>query len=157
MAADTGIKDDLATHTKGIFRKKVSIATMLAWSKARLLSWLRQLTFHNATVQEYISKPMLLTHNKKDRKDALDLFKGVLIYMGDRSNKAKLSQDALALDIGICRANTLIESMMPLLQSSSAGQARGFATRFSCSCASRQQAIPSRLCKTSTQKSTFGH
>jgi hypothetical protein len=60
---------------------------------------------------------MLLTLVKKDKKDALDLFKEVsfpllwylplnrhpqvLMYMGDKSNKQKLSQDQLALSIGM--------------------------------------------------------
>ncbi len=44
---------------------------------------------------------MLLTHKKNDRKDALEIFKLVLVYMGDRSNKTKQTQDQIALEIGL--------------------------------------------------------
>lgn len=60
----------LNQHKKGIiFKKKVSIATMLAWSK------------------ESIPSPMLLTLRKSHRKDALDLFKLVQMGMGDRNSR----------------------------------------------------------------------
>eukprot|EP00053_Salpingoeca_punica_P012173 m.109026 g.109026 ORF g.109026 m.109026 type:complete len:520 (-) comp15879_c0_seq1:485-2044(-) len=65
-------KANLSTHKRGlIIKKKVSIATMLSWSK------------------ELIKSPMLLTHNKKDRKDAIELFKSVQMYMGDRKSQGK--------------------------------------------------------------------
>ncbi len=50
--------------------------------------------------QEPISKPMLLTLNKKESKDALDLFKNVLTYMGDRQSKQPRDQIQIGHDIG---------------------------------------------------------
>lgn len=64
--------DMLNQHKKGIiFKKKVSIASMLAWSK------------------EMIPSPMLLTLRKTHRKDALDLFKLVQMGMGDRGSRSR--------------------------------------------------------------------
>lgn len=63
--------ENLSTHRKGFFRKKVSIASMLAWSK------------------EGIKVPMLMTLKGKDKKDALEMFKLVQMYMGDRQTKFK--------------------------------------------------------------------
>lgn len=65
---------------KGLFRKKVSIATMLAWSK------------------EPLPVPMLLTLVKKNKKEALDMFKLVQTYMGDRACKGR-EVDDVCLDI----------------------------------------------------------
>lgn len=59
-------KSNFAKHRKGIFRKRVSIGTMLSWSK------------------HAISTPMLQTPDKKNKRDALEMFKLVQVYMGDR-------------------------------------------------------------------------
>ena len=63
---------------------------------------------------------MLLTLNKKDKKDALEIFKYVLVYMGDRSNKTKLTPDGIALEIGprSCTPskNSLCRSVQMLVQ-----------------------------------------
>jgi hypothetical protein len=74
-------KANLSTHKRGlIIKKKVSIATMLSWSK------------------EVIRTPMLVTHDKKDRRDAIELFKSVQMYMGDRKSNGK-DQLQLVLEI----------------------------------------------------------
>eukprot|EP00048_Salpingoeca_helianthica_P011974 m.173364 g.173364 ORF g.173364 m.173364 type:complete len:892 (-) comp15305_c0_seq1:324-2999(-) len=73
-------KENLQTHTKGIFRKKVSIESLLSWSR------------------EPISKPMLLTIDKRLRKDAVELFRLVLGFMGDRPIKGR-EPNQLALEI----------------------------------------------------------
>lgn len=84
MAADKrelmDYKENLQTHTKGLFRKKVSIESLLSWSR------------------EPISKPMLLTIEKQLRKDAVDMFRLVLAYMGDRPIKGR-EPNSLALEI----------------------------------------------------------
>jgi hypothetical protein len=71
--------DSLEKHTRGIFRKKVSIANMLSWTK------------------DSISKPMILQRDRKIKRDAVDLFKMVQIYMGDR--RAKKNPIKVALEI----------------------------------------------------------
>eukprot|EP00035_Acanthoeca_spectabilis_P039608 m.63704 g.63704 ORF g.63704 m.63704 type:complete len:544 (-) comp9675_c0_seq1:163-1794(-) len=63
---------DLNQHKKGfIFKRPVSLASMLAWSK------------------DIIPSPMLMTIRKTHRKDAIDLFKLVQMAMGDRSNRGR--------------------------------------------------------------------
>ena len=61
-------KANLAVHKKGLFRKKVSLHNMLSWSK------------------DMIPNPMLTTLRDK-RKEALELFRTVQMYMGDRNAK----------------------------------------------------------------------
>eukprot|EP00038_Savillea_parva_P017622 m.21195 g.21195 ORF g.21195 m.21195 type:complete len:584 (-) comp3867_c0_seq1:71-1822(-) len=69
--------EDLNQHKKGLFFKRpVSIATMLAWSK------------------ETIPSPMLMTIRKTHRKDAIDLFKLVQTAMGDRSARGRTFIDS---------------------------------------------------------------
>jgi len=59
--------DNLNLHSKGIFRKKASVRDMLSWTA------------------EAIGRPMLaLSRDKADKKTAIELFKLVQIYMGDR-------------------------------------------------------------------------
>ncbi|XP_062504301.1 rho GTPase-activating protein 39-like isoform X2 [Corticium candelabrum] len=77
--------DDLEQHRRGIFRRKVSLANMLSWTK------------------ESIGKPMIMQRDKKLKKEAVDLFKLVQIYMGDR--KARKDPSKVALDI-VCRCWT---------------------------------------------------
>ncbi|XP_078282326.1 LOW QUALITY PROTEIN: rho GTPase-activating protein 39 [Rhinoraja longicauda] len=57
-------------HTQGIFRRKVSIANMLAWSS------------------ESIKKPMIMTADRSVKKEACEMFKLIQMYMGDRRSKA---------------------------------------------------------------------
>ncbi|XP_076133898.1 rho GTPase-activating protein 39 [Alosa pseudoharengus] len=59
------------THTQGLFRRKVSIANMLAWSS------------------EAIKKPMIMTSDRIIKREAVDLFKLIQTYMGDRRGKAE--------------------------------------------------------------------
>ncbi|XP_064384607.1 rho GTPase-activating protein 39-like isoform X2 [Halichondria panicea] len=71
---------DLSQHRKGFFRKKVTIANMLAWTK------------------DPIKQPMLQTRDKQLRKEACEMFKLLLQYMGDRKTKQK-DVNLIALDI----------------------------------------------------------
>ncbi|XP_043984878.1 rho GTPase-activating protein 39 isoform X1 [Gambusia affinis] len=57
-------------HTQGLFRRKVSIANMLAWSS------------------EPIKKPMIVTTDRGVKKEAVDIFKLIQTFMGDRRSKA---------------------------------------------------------------------
>lgn len=57
-------------HTQGLFRRKVSIANMLAWSS------------------EPIKKPMIVTSDRHVKKEACEIFKLIQMYMGDRRAKA---------------------------------------------------------------------
>ncbi|KAJ1194873.1 hypothetical protein NDU88_004158 [Pleurodeles waltl] len=66
-------------HTQGLFRRKVSIANMLAWSS------------------ESIKKPMIMTSDRHVKKEACDIFKLIQMYMGDR--RAKTDQLNVALEI----------------------------------------------------------
>uniref|UniRef100_A0A668AFJ6 Rho GTPase-activating protein 39 n=1 Tax=Myripristis murdjan TaxID=586833 RepID=A0A668AFJ6_9TELE len=56
-------------HTQGLFRRKVSIANMLAWSS------------------EPIKKPMIVTSDRNVKREAVDIFKLIQTYMGDRRSK----------------------------------------------------------------------
>ena len=66
-------------HTQGLFRRKVSIANMLAWSS------------------EAIKKPMIMTNDRNVKKEACEIFKLIQMYMGDR--RAKTDQLNVALEI----------------------------------------------------------
>uniref|UniRef100_A0A8C4SHC2 Rho GTPase-activating protein 39 n=1 Tax=Erpetoichthys calabaricus TaxID=27687 RepID=A0A8C4SHC2_ERPCA len=66
-------------HTQGLFRRKVSIANMLAWSS------------------ESIKKPMIMTTDRSVKKEAVEIFKLIQMYMGDR--RAKTDQLNVALEI----------------------------------------------------------
>ncbi|KAM9050187.1 rho GTPase-activating protein 39 isoform 6-T7 [Megaptera novaeangliae] len=57
-------------HTQGLFRRRVSIANMLAWSS------------------ESIKKPMIVTSDRHVKKEACEVFKLIQMYMGDRRAKA---------------------------------------------------------------------
>jgi len=70
--SDLAKYDQLGKHKKGIiFKKKVTIATMLKWSK------------------ECIPSPMLMTLKKPDHKSAVTMFKQVQMAMGDRGAKGR--------------------------------------------------------------------
>ncbi|XP_053969939.1 filaggrin-2 isoform X1 [Anastrepha ludens] len=74
--------DNLNLHSKGIFRKKSSVRDMLSWTA------------------EPISRPMLaLSRDKADKKTAIELFKLVQIYMGDRKARAGMSLNSVVIDI----------------------------------------------------------
>ncbi|XP_029448071.1 rho GTPase-activating protein 39 isoform X2 [Rhinatrema bivittatum] len=66
-------------HTQGLFRRKVSIANMLAWSS------------------ESIKKPMIMTNDRNVKKEACEIFKLIQMYMGDR--RIKCDQLNVALEI----------------------------------------------------------
>ncbi|MFT7809333.1 rho GTPase-activating protein 39-like [Arapaima gigas] len=66
-------------HTQGLFRRKVSIANMLSWSS------------------EPIRKPMIMTSDRVVKKEAVEVFKLIQMYMGDRRSKA--DSMSVALDI----------------------------------------------------------
>ncbi|NXK93933.1 RHG39 protein, partial [Formicarius rufipectus] len=66
-------------HTQGLFRRKVSIANMLAWSS------------------ESIKKPMIMTNDRNVKKEACEIFKLIQMYMGDR--RAKTDQLNVALEV----------------------------------------------------------
>ncbi|XP_056337523.1 rho GTPase-activating protein 39 [Danio aesculapii] len=68
-------------HTQGLFRRKVSIANMLAWSS------------------EPIKKPMIMTSDRTVKREAVDLFKLIQTYMGDR--RAKAEPLAVALEVAV--------------------------------------------------------
>ncbi|KAK3743840.1 hypothetical protein QZH41_002457 [Actinostola sp. cb2023] len=73
----------LNQHTKGIFRRKrVSIASMMSWSKVP------------------IKKPLILMNDRQLKRDAVEVFKLVLAYMGDRTTRGR-DLDSVALDIAI--------------------------------------------------------
>ncbi|XP_035987543.1 rho GTPase-activating protein 39 isoform X6 [Fundulus heteroclitus] len=66
-------------HTQGLFRRKVSIANMLAWSS------------------EPIKKPMIVTTDRAIKKEAVDIFKLIQTFMGDR--RSKVDPLSLALEV----------------------------------------------------------
>ncbi|KAL1022691.1 hypothetical protein UPYG_G00031080 [Umbra pygmaea] len=67
-------------HTQGLFRRKVSIANMLAWSS------------------EPIKKPMIVTSDRAVKREAVEIFKLIQTYMGDR--RAKTDPLTVALETG---------------------------------------------------------
>ncbi|XP_014668112.1 PREDICTED: rho GTPase-activating protein 39-like [Priapulus caudatus] len=72
---------NLNRHKKGLFGKKVSVANMLSWSK------------------EPLKKPMIATSDKKVKKEALEIFKLIQMYMCDRKLKSGMTQLGIALDL----------------------------------------------------------
>lgn len=69
--------------SQGLFRRKVSIANMLAWSS------------------EPIKKPMIVTSDRSVKREAVDIFKLIQTYMGDRRSKA----DPLSVALEVCGLN----------------------------------------------------
>ncbi|XP_051887167.1 rho GTPase-activating protein 39 isoform X2 [Pristis pectinata] len=69
----------LNMHTRGIFRRRLSIANMLSW------------------VGGSIKKPMLVTSDRIIKKDACELFKLVQMYMGDRQTRMERVPIALMI------------------------------------------------------------
>uniref|UniRef100_A0A336ML90 CSON013868 protein n=1 Tax=Culicoides sonorensis TaxID=179676 RepID=A0A336ML90_CULSO len=77
-------QDNLNLHAKGIFRKKSSVRDMLSWTS------------------DPISRPMLslpIAREKAGKKMAIELFKLVQIYMGDRKARAGMTLNSVAQDI----------------------------------------------------------
>ncbi|BFZ15532.1 hypothetical protein BsWGS_18572 [Bradybaena similaris] len=65
------MQEHLSRHTKGIFRKRVSVNNMLTWSK------------------DPIQKPMIRTKDKSIRREACEIFKNILFSkcrMNERTN-----------------------------------------------------------------------
>lgn len=73
--------------SQGLFRRKVSIANMLAWSS------------------EPIKKPMIVTTDRTVKREAVDIFKLIQTYMGDRRSKA----DSLSVALEVCGPPTLLK------------------------------------------------
>ncbi|XP_062314672.1 rho GTPase-activating protein 39-like isoform X1 [Osmerus eperlanus] len=61
---------NLNVHTQGLFRRRLSLASMLAWSPAS------------------IKKPMLASCGPALRKQACEMFRLVQVYMGERSPRS---------------------------------------------------------------------
>lgn len=81
MRALGAYEDYFSHHKKGVFRRKrISLASMLSWSKVP------------------IKKPLILIQDRQLKKDAIDIFKLILGYMGDRSFKGKTAEK-LALEL----------------------------------------------------------
>lgn len=77
-------QDNLNLHSKGIFRKKSSVRDMLSWTA------------------DAISRPMLaLSRDKAGKKMAIEMFKLVQIYMGDRKARAGMSLNSVIRDIAV--------------------------------------------------------
>ncbi|XP_063706772.1 rho GTPase-activating protein 39 [Culicoides brevitarsis] len=77
-------QDNLNLHSKGIFRKKSSVRDMLSWTP------------------DAISRPMLslpIAREKAGKKMAIELFKLVQIYMGDRKARPGMTLNSVASDI----------------------------------------------------------
>ncbi|KAJ8050838.1 Rho GTPase-activating protein 39 [Holothuria leucospilota] len=67
--------ENLNRHKKGLLRKKVSLSNMLSWTK------------------EPIKKPMLITGDKAVKKEAVETFKLIQSYMGDRPFKGTTKEN----------------------------------------------------------------
>lgn len=74
-------QDNLNVQKKGLFRKKLSVKDILSWS------------------EEPIRKPLTCVAEKSLKKDAVEAFKLVQIYMGDRKAKQSMTVNSVALDI----------------------------------------------------------
>jgi hypothetical protein len=66
---------------KGLFRRKLSVKDILSWT------------------EEPIRKPLTCISEKSLKKDAVESFKLVQIYMGDRKAKQGMTVNSVALDI----------------------------------------------------------
>ncbi|XP_055504964.1 rho GTPase-activating protein 39 isoform X5 [Leucoraja erinacea] len=68
-------------HTQGIFRRKVSIANMLAWSS------------------ESIKKPMIMTADRSVKKEACEVFKLIQMYMGLSAGLERVRRRTMAANV----------------------------------------------------------
>lgn len=81
-------------RSKGLFRRKVSIANMLAWSS------------------EPIKKPMIVTTDRIVKREAVEIFKLIQTYMGDR--RSKVDPFAVALEVCALRRSVLQQQTLSL-------------------------------------------
>ena len=58
---------------------------------------------------------MLLTLNKKSKKDALDIFKSILLYMGDKQTKSR-DGNRIALEIGTLKSQGRAIASIPIFR-----------------------------------------
>ncbi|XP_013408982.1 rho GTPase-activating protein 39 isoform X2 [Lingula anatina] len=77
---ETYAQKHLNKHKKGLFGKKMPLSNLLSWSK------------------DPIQKPMLRTNDKVVKREAMDVFKLIQSYMGDKKGKG-CSQAQIALEI----------------------------------------------------------
>ena len=73
--------DNLNVQKKGLFRKKMTVKDILTHTK------------------ESIRKPLTCLTDKAAKKEALEVFRSVQIYMGDRRAKHGMTINSVALDI----------------------------------------------------------
>lgn len=74
-------QDNLNIQKKGLFRKKMTVRDILSHTK------------------ESIRKPLTCMTDKAAKKEALELFRLVQIYMGDRRAKQGMTINSVALEI----------------------------------------------------------
>ena len=74
-------QDNLNVQKKGLFRKKLSVKDILSWT------------------QEPIRKPLTCLADKTSKKEAVEVFRLVQIYMSDRKAKQGMTINSVALDI----------------------------------------------------------
>ena len=74
-------QDNLNVQKKGLFRKKMTVKDILAWT------------------QEPIGKPLTCLADKTSKKEAIEVFRSVQIYMSDRKAKQGMTINSVALDI----------------------------------------------------------
>ena len=84
-------QDNLNVQKKGLFRKKMTVKDILSWT------------------QEPINKPLTCLADKTSKKEAVEVFRSVQIYMSDRKAKQGMTINSVALDI-----TTLGYSRVPL-------------------------------------------
>eukprot|EP00730_Choanoeca_flexa_P000556 TRINITY_DN10247_c0_g1_i2.p1 TRINITY_DN10247_c0_g1~~TRINITY_DN10247_c0_g1_i2.p1 ORF type:complete len:564 (+),score=131.42 TRINITY_DN10247_c0_g1_i2:123-1814(+) len=88
------LKDDLSTHKRGLFRRKVSLHNMLSWSR------------------DCIPRPMLLNLPKEHRKTPIDMFRMLQQYMGDRNAKGRAPAAIATNILDLCwRVNRLRDEL----------------------------------------------
>jgi hypothetical protein len=74
-------QDNLNVQKKGLFRKKLSVKDILSWT------------------EEPIRKPLTCIAEKSLKKEAVESFRLVQIYMGDRKARQGMTVNSVALDI----------------------------------------------------------
>lgn len=74
-------RENLNIHTRGLLRRKIPVMDMLSWT------------------QEAIRKPLIITVEKNLKNSAVDMFRLVKIYMGDRKLQSGMTMNSVALDI----------------------------------------------------------
>eukprot|EP00096_Caligus_rogercresseyi_P014810 TRINITY_DN7301_c0_g1_i1.p1 TRINITY_DN7301_c0_g1~~TRINITY_DN7301_c0_g1_i1.p1 ORF type:complete len:640 (+),score=195.85 TRINITY_DN7301_c0_g1_i1:504-2423(+) len=74
-------QDNMNIQKRGLFRRKMTVKDILSWAP------------------EGISKPLTCLSEKGAKKEAIETFKLIQIYMGDRKAKAGMTINSVALDI----------------------------------------------------------